>query len=390
MREDNNSEELSNLLPKTYSKSNFLIGSKYKTTLLEAKLLALSLSKIQSDGDRVYAQMKGNELKKIFNSRSNSFYEKLDEAAHGMTGRTVGMSDPEKREFHYMAVITNADYVDGVFTVKFNPELKSYITDIHDNYTKLPLKIMLSFKNVHAFRLYEVLRSRIYKEKIFTIDLAELKFLLGIANSELEGVKRYLNGQKNPDFEKALEKTPEKTYEDYNDFKKGVLSKAIKEINELTDMQVDFNPERKGRGGKVYAITFNVMIKNEKTTEQEIIQEKILKRADTLSGDEKLAFMFDLSEVIPDLSLPDYRTIATESDYDMEKIKKAVKAMKAYSSDIENKVGFLIKAMKEGYTTTEQKTQKKKKDVAKDFNNFKQTSYADIDFEKFEQEILKN
>ena len=38
--------------PEMYSKSNFLIGAKYRSTLLENKLMALSLSRIQYNKEK--------------------------------------------------------------------------------------------------------------------------------------------------------------------------------------------------------------------------------------------------------------------------------------------------------------------------------------------------
>ncbi len=42
-------------------------------------------------------------------------------------GRTVGIEDDENEEFHYAAIVTNADYRDGVFTVTFNGTLRDQL-----------------------------------------------------------------------------------------------------------------------------------------------------------------------------------------------------------------------------------------------------------------------
>ena len=65
-----------------FSKSNFIISSKYKSSLCENKVLAISLSKIAKheyvidpETKEIVCSMHAAELKKMMGSRSGSFYE---------------------------------------------------------------------------------------------------------------------------------------------------------------------------------------------------------------------------------------------------------------------------------------------------------------------------
>lgn len=369
------------LSAKDYSKSNFLIGSKYKSTLMEAKLTALCLSQIKYDGKKVYSLIQGREIKKIFGSKSHAFYSQLDKTAQSMTGRSIGMSDPEKQQFMYLAVIITAVYKNGELYVEYNPTLKDYIVNIKSNFTRLSLPIMMKFTTVYGFRLYEVIKSRLYKENPITIQLSELKFLLGVANAELDSVKKILNGQLYPDYDKALSLSPEKTYSDYNSFRKYVIDKAIEDINDKTDIDITYKANYKGVGGKAYSISFYITYKNEDKNE------KVEKE---LSEEEKMDFIFDIADNLFEekLKMKDYQKIAEVANYNKEKIENAYSVMKQSKTQIDNITGWLIKAIEEGYENLPANNDSGQK-TKNSFNNFEQQSF-DVDMSLLEEQLVIN
>ena len=82
-----------------YKKSNLLINGKYKSSLLENKVLALAMAKSYKEENRVIAKISIGELKSILakpNSSgriSGSFYTRLKEIAEEMTWRRVFIED---------------------------------------------------------------------------------------------------------------------------------------------------------------------------------------------------------------------------------------------------------------------------------------------------------
>ena len=82
-------------------------------------------------------------------------------------------------------------------------------------------------KSAFSVRIYELMKSYSFRHTI-TIELDELKRLLMVEN-----VKSYVN---------------------YKDFRVKVLEKAQTEINELTDINIEFEPIKTGR--KVTSIKF--------------------------------------------------------------------------------------------------------------------------------------
>ena len=135
-----------------FSKSNTLIDSKYKASLMEQKLLNIVLSKLQ---------------KRQYNDEGvsgGSFYTQLNKAAAAMTSRTIGFVNDDIKTFKYISLISMAQYEKGTFTVKFNYELKKYLTQ-EAPFTVLDLPVILAYNSVYALRLHEILLSECYNMK---------------------------------------------------------------------------------------------------------------------------------------------------------------------------------------------------------------------------------
>ncbi|MBT9937839.1 replication initiation protein, partial [Anaerostipes hadrus] len=94
-------------------------------------------------------------------------------------------------------------------------------------FTQYQLYNVLGMKSAFSVRIYELMKSYSFRHTI-TIELDELKRLLMVEN-----VKSYVN---------------------YKDFRVKVLEKAQTEINELTDINIEFEPIKTGR--KVTSIKF--------------------------------------------------------------------------------------------------------------------------------------
>ena len=391
-----------------YTKSNFLIGSKYKSSLLEMKLTSISLTKMQrmefqeeaESGDLV-CSMRASELRKLLpNGNDGSFYQQLEPVAKMMTSRTVGWSDPERHEFDYVTVITRASYKDGIFTVKFNSDLKKYLKNLHQQYTILQLPTMLSFKSAYSFRLYEVLSAKCYypkgkerEDNYFKVSfsLSELKLEMGVVNANLDSVQRVLRGTENPDYDKAVERSPEKQFNRWSDFKTRVLDVARKEINEISDMDVDYEPIKQGRGGRVVGVIFYVQKHKDAQQQKELILDPpgSNQTADDhykdLSDDDKMEFYFEVRSLVGSkLPVKDIRSISEAADYNIQRVRDAVEVLNQNSTEIKNLSGWLITAIKEGYRPVKKAASRKRKQANTDYE---QRNY---DYSELEKILLRN
>lgn len=365
-----------------YSKPNFLISAKYKSSLMANKVLAISLSRLQEAADSrdgvLVSDIKASEIKKLVGGNKGSFYKLLEKTAREMTGRTIGISDPESHMFAYTAVITQAVYAKGVFRIEYNRHLTKYLKEIKRNFTRLKLSVMLTFQNVYAFRLYEILKSeaypRIYQQKgsntyIKRFSIAELRFLLGVANAELNVVQSILNDKKNPDYEKAYQRTPEKVMDTWSDLKRYALDPAVKEINKISDISVDYITSRSGYGGKIDHVEFKIVLSSEDEENVDQADSEI----EILSEDDAIDQTYELFEGA--LKMKDVRRIVKEAGCNFTKIKSAYEIFHS-QQNINNITGFMIKAIQEGYQNVSGKTQKEL------------TDYGDI--EELESRILEN
>lgn len=121
----------------------------------------------------------------------------------------------------------------GIAKIKLDEDLVPYLFDLGQKFTQYQLYNILAMKSAFSVRIYELLKSYAF-QKSKTFDIDELKRLLMVEN-----VKSYIN---------------------FKDFRKYVLEKAQEEINELTDINIHFEPITKGR--KVIKVKFRIDTKN--------------------------------------------------------------------------------------------------------------------------------
>ncbi len=382
-----------------YSKSNFLISAKYRSSLLENKITAISLAKIQKneyteENGCITCHIPAAELKELLNGNDGSFYSQLEPVAQSMTSRSIGMSDPERGTFHYMAAITNADYENGVFTMRFNSEFKQYISNLKSNFTILELPVMLKFKSVYSFRLYELLTSKCYYPRgmkkipdgIFRIDfnLSELKLSMGVVNAELDAVRRELNNKEKPDYDKAVEKSPEKRFNNWYEFRRRVLNVAVEEINEKTELNVEFEPAKGGRGGKVHGVTF--FVNEKKTVSAEEIAEPEKRE---LSAEEKDDIVYEMGQLFaPEgLKRSDIKAICEKADYDEAKIR-AAREVFLTAKNVENIPGWIISCIENGYEISGSTSENKSGSSRLFFGNIDQRDVSDAAIKDIESRLL--
>lgn len=392
-----------------FPKSNSLINSKYKASLLEQKLFNIVLSRLQhrqfeDEGETggLVCTLKASELKNMLGVTGGSFYTQLKTAAASMTSTTIGYVNDEIEAFKYMSIITSAEYNKGYFTVKFNYDLKKYLIN-ETPFTVLDLPIILSYRSVYSLRLHEILLSKCYKKKRsgvskytkkdategkfkIEIGISELKLSLGVVNADSKAVKSILIDSATPDYDKAVEKASEKSFKDWYEFRRCVIDVAVNEINEVDNgTYVTYEPNKAGQGGKVYSITFYIELgdKNKENKNSEHHDSGKIKNDTTEINEEKeFEVHYAVKSLIKEeLSFNDIKAICKAANYDTEKIKNAY-AIACETSNISNLVGFMIKAIQEGYSAPVKKRGRKKKNK---FNNFEERQY---NFDDFEKQIL--
>ena len=119
----------------------------------------------------------------------------------------------------------------GAVNIKINDMMKPYLLQLRERYTQYELLYTLAMKSQYSIRLYELLKSYEYQHrKVFDID--ELKRLLSAEN-----------------------------YARFPDFKRKVLNIALREIGELSDLDITYGIIKEGR--RFAKLEFTMKIKKD-------------------------------------------------------------------------------------------------------------------------------
>lgn len=345
-----------------FKKSNILISSKYKSSVLENKILAVAMSQVKIQEGRPIAKISVKNFQEKMNANKGSFYTQMKRAAKSMSGRQMFIEDKENNSFMLINLIGKVEYNNGDITIKFEPDLTEYLVDLQKNYTTLNIEMMMSLDTQYGFRIYELLKSKAYAPKgirdtgkyKIVFGVSELKVTIGIVNTQTDAVRRALQN-KNPDFDNIVENVAiEKSFKSWFDFKRRVLDPAIEEINNKTDLYVEYVPIGRGKGGKIKEIEFYVTkkeiadaYKKEIITDNkiEIVQDSI-KEPDP---EKLMELVEELQEVIDEpIKIKDYKSILKAANYNTDRIKN-VYSIACEQKEINNLVGWLISALNNNY-----------------------------------------
>lgn len=111
------------------------------------------------------------------------------------------------------------------FYVSFHQDMKDYLLDIQEKYTKYPLSDISDLKLKHSLKFYEYIKSLSFEEVEISIDKLKKRLDLGLDS-----------------------------YEKYAMFKIKVLDPVVNEINTKTSINIEYEPVKDGR--KIEKIKF--------------------------------------------------------------------------------------------------------------------------------------
>jgi plasmid replication initiation protein len=356
--EEKHSLQQSEVDRKVY-KGRQMITAKYKASLLENKLTSIALSRLTMDGDTPVATLFPSEIKKLLGRQSDTnIYKKLISTAKTMTGHQMVIED-NNGNFEVLAMITNARYENGTFSVTFNKRIAPYIIGMKSNYTSYSLANVLRFKCDYSFRIYELIKSEAYHLKndmndVYVKDygLSELKCMIGVVNMDEAKVKRAkLNGAS---WDEIVAIANEKSFNDWGDFRRRVLERARKELIEQCDVKFDYNPIAAGRGGKIVAVKFLISRNNpgEKVFEAISSRQKVVE--ETNDRYEQMS-MFTLPERMEELvghnglSEKDVRAFMKEAAHNEAEVLRAVELADRQTAPLDNYAGWIISCIREHY-----------------------------------------
>lgn len=215
---------------KVIKRNDLIQKSKYNLTATEQKIVWLLISKIKYDDEdlKTYT-FETNEFCSIcgIQKSNGGNYVTLKRAIKTLSDKSFWMPTtkgtiPLIRWIEMPELITG----DGTIKLTLNKNLKEYLIDIKGLYSTMEFKVALAMSGGYSIRLYEILKSYSGMKKCdFQIDVLAEK--IGAMNYNTKG-------------EPISQK-----YKPY-DFKRHVIEKSLKEINDISEIKVDYTMGKTG------------------------------------------------------------------------------------------------------------------------------------------------
>jgi len=352
-------------------KSNAIISAKYKSTILQNKLLAIGLTRLEIDNredgnDIICARLYPGEIRNLLGNDDTNIYKKLKSVARTMTGNSMILEDGNGN-FKIFAMITDVTYENKVFQITFHSKLKPFITGLKQNYTTLSLSTLISFEKNASYRIYELLKKEFYRSNPnendglvkVTYNLSEFKFMISLANADEAGVRNFIANKNGAcDWDYLYDHVvKEKSYENWSDLKKRILLPAQKELKEKSDIRFDFVGRGAG-GNKTKFIDFYIY----PNKPEEQIRETIKKRAEIIDSAKEQATDYKQYELVEStypelyrryighngLQQEDLDLLLQKASYNEEKVIKAIE-MADKQPEINNYMGWLVRCIENEY-----------------------------------------
>jgi plasmid replication initiation protein len=226
------------------TKDNSLIGASYSLGVVEQRLIFLAIIEareqktlIEAGGLlRIYAQ----SYAKQFDVEKHTSYEAMKRAVEGLYEAGFAYSKLDERSGkigrYKSRWVDKIGYIDdlGCVELVFASDVIPLITRLEARYTEYELKQVVGLQSEYAIRLYELIIQWRSVGKTNPISLTELREKLGLVDE----------------------------YKRIEAFKRRVLDLAVKQINEHTDITVEYEQHKQGR--VIMGFTFRFKVKKDK------------------------------------------------------------------------------------------------------------------------------
>ena len=238
-----------NLIPSKHLvvQHNDLIASKYDLNLSEMRLILEAVHHVEKDDvDFKEYRIDVDSFLQLVDSKNVSEYSRVKEFCKTILSKPIEIPK-ENGNSIFCNWFSSIEYnpKNRSINYSFDPKLKPYLIELKDNFTKYDIRTLLKFKSFYALRIYMLLKTETWKgnQVEYIMKLDEFREMLKLGDK----------------------------YTLYGHFKSRVLDIAKKYINEVSDIEIDFEDIKIGR--KVDSIRFKVKRKPLKI-ENKVVLEK--------------------------------------------------------------------------------------------------------------------
>src|SRR5690625_3727665 len=212
----------------------------YGLSLNQMQLLAFAIYCTQQNGKTEFRKHEFQEKFMIEQYRTEDAYK--DSAV--IMGLKVSLKDLERDYFRFTNVFGEMVYNKGLFEFEWNSKMIPHILELKEKYIITDLKIASYFKSSFSWRLYEYLKAH-FGYWLIKLSKEEIMLLFSVEDK--------------------------KTYQKSTaQFKRGVLDVAVKEINELTELEVRYEEEKNKNKITGFIIHWSSGIQESKATDKQI------------------------------------------------------------------------------------------------------------------------
>jgi len=213
--------------------NDLIRNAEHNLSAQEQKILLYLMSKINPNGDEFATyKFKMQDFFEMFgiSEKSGGSYQHIRESIKNLHNKKISIKlNNDKKIMLNCIEEPLLREGSGTICVKISNDLKPYLLDFKRNATSYSLYYILAMKSKYSIRLYELLKS--YEN-------------LGGCEFDIDRLKVLLDAEK---------------YKLFGDFKVNVLNVAMKEINEVGDINITYELEKDGR--KFSHIKFHVEFK---------------------------------------------------------------------------------------------------------------------------------
>ena len=210
--------------------SNSLIYGKYDMTSLEQKVVLTIISVIKKNEDSVRTiELRVQNLSTLLSVSPELLYRDLPKVCKSIMEKVIEVKQINGN-WEMFNLITYAKYnkKQGSVTMEINKRAEPYLLRLRELFTSYELINVLNLDSKYSIRLYQLMKGSLYKKELI-YDLADFKDTL---------------------------KINKKTYNEFNNINRYILTPCLNEINSKTDIIVSYDTIKTGR--KVSGLKFNI------------------------------------------------------------------------------------------------------------------------------------
>ena len=217
-------------------KDNRLIDFKGRMSLNELKLFCLVVADVREQQENQFEEYRIDVSALAERTDFKDFYNYISEIALNLEKKRILLEGKDERgEYRTTVRLINKPTIrkdSKELELYIDKDLIPYILDLKKHFTTYEISNILSLNSAYSIRIYELLKQKQYR---------------GCRNIKVDKLREYL-GIKQGEYNR------------FYDFERWILKVAKEEINEYTDLKIDYEKIKRGR--KIDEINFNIESKD--------------------------------------------------------------------------------------------------------------------------------